>query len=56
MDDFHKIWQEQCEVTRAIREHFGVEDALDYLVGEKLLNFAQAADLDANFAAELPRF
>lgn len=56
MDDFHKIWQEQCEATRAIREHFAVEDALDYLVGEKLLNFAQAADLDPNFAAELPCF
>jgi hypothetical protein len=35
--DFHKIWQEQCEATRTIRERFGVENALDYLVGEKLL-------------------
>lgn len=56
MDDFHKIWQEQCEATRAIRERFGVEDALDYLVGEKLLNFAEAADRDPHFAAEFPRF
>lgn len=56
MDDFHRIWQEQCEATRAIRERFGVEDALDYLVGEKLLNFAEAADRDPNFAAELPCF
>lgn len=56
MDDFHKIWQEQCEATRAIRERFGVEDALDYLVGEKLLNFAEAADRDPDFAAELPCF
>src|SRR5487761_1108426 len=54
--DFHKIWQEQCEATRAIRERFGIEDALDYLVGEKLLNFAEAADRDPDFAAELPRF
>jgi hypothetical protein len=54
--DFHKIWQEQCETTRAIRERFGVENALDYLIGEKLLNFAKAADQDTDFAAELPRF
>jgi len=38
--DFHKIWQEQCEATHTIRERFGVKNALDYLVGEKLLNFA----------------
>ena len=54
--DFHKIWQEQCEATRAIRERFGVENALNYLVGEKLVNFAKAADQDPDFAAELPRF
>jgi len=29
--DFHKIWQEQCEATRTIRERFGVKNALDYL-------------------------
>jgi hypothetical protein len=54
--DFHKIWEEQCEATRAIRERFGVENALDYLVGEKLVNFAKAADQDPDFAAELPHF
>ena len=40
--DFHKIWEEQCAATRTIRKRFGVENALDYLVGEKLLNFAIA--------------
>ena len=54
--DFHKIRQEQCEATHTIRERFGVENALDYLIGEKLLNFAKAADQDPEFAAELPRF
>jgi len=29
---------------------------LNYLVGEKLVNFAKAADQDPDFAAELPRF
>ena len=54
--DFHKIWQEQCAATRTIRERFGVKSALDYLVGEKLLNFAGEADRSPEFAAELPRF
>ena len=54
--DFHKIWQEQCEATRTIRERFGVMNALDYLVGVRLLTFARAADEDSEFAAELPRF
>ena len=53
--DFHKIWQQQCEATRTIRGRFGVMNALDYLVGEKLLTFARAADEDSEFAAELPR-
>jgi hypothetical protein len=54
--DFCKIWQEQCEATHTIRERFGVKNALDYLIGEKLLNFAKAADQDPEFAAELPCF
>jgi len=53
---FHKIWQEQCAVAPTIRERFGIKSALDYLVGQKLVNFAEAADEDPDFAAELPRF
>jgi hypothetical protein len=33
---FHKIWIDQCEATEGIREHFGLQNALDYLIGEKL--------------------
>ena len=54
--DFHKTWQEQCAATRTVRARFGVKSALDYLVGEKLLNFAREADWNPEFAAELPRF
>jgi hypothetical protein len=54
--DFHKIWEEQCAATPAIRGRFGVQNALDYLVGEKLLDFAEQADRHPEFAAELPRF
>ena len=53
---FHKIWVQQCRATRRIKKQFGVESALDYLLGEKLLNFAEAADQRSEFAEELPRF
>jgi hypothetical protein len=54
--EFHKVWVEQCAATEGIRERFGLEDALDYLIGEKLFNFVMAAERDPNFAAELPAF
>jgi hypothetical protein len=53
---FHKIWVQQCRATRRIKQQFGVKNALDYLLGEKLENFAEAADQRREFAAELPRF
>ena len=34
----------------------GVESALDYLIREKLLNFAAAAEQHPEFGRELPRF
>jgi hypothetical protein len=33
---------DQCEATEGIRERFGLENALSYLIGEKLFNFVQA--------------
>ena len=55
MGEFHEIWIEQCEAARDIREAFGLQKALGYLIGEKLLNFLRAADEDPAFAGELPR-
>ena len=52
----HKIWRKQCCATRTIRRRFGLKNALDYLVREKLLSFAEAAEQHPEFAAELPRF
>ena len=51
-----KIWIEQCRATPAIKRRFGAKGALDYLVGEKLRMFADAARHDTAFARELPRF
>jgi len=53
---FHKIWIDQCEATEGIRERFGLDDALHYLIGEKLFSFVHAAEDDPDFAAELPAF
>jgi hypothetical protein len=55
--DFHLIWRDQCDAARGLKERFGTEKALGYLIGEKLVNFVGAADeAQPNFAAELPRF
>ena len=56
MAEFQEIWIEQCEAARDIREAFGLQKALGYLIGEKLLNFLRAADQDPAFAGDLPRF
>jgi hypothetical protein len=50
------MWRSQCEVAPSIRERFGLEAALDYVISEKLLNFAQAAVSHPDFARELPMF
>jgi len=35
---------------------FGAKSALDYLIGEKLITFAAAAEDHPEFAKELPKF
>jgi hypothetical protein len=54
--ELHKIWRKQCQVTRTIRHRLDLKNAVDCLVREKLLDFAEAADQHPEFAAELPRF
>ena len=53
---FHRIWIDQCAATEDIRESFGLNDALHYLIGEKLFSFVSASEEDPDFAAELPAF
>ena len=53
---FERIWVEQCRATKAIKRRFGAKSALDYLIGEKLLAFADAAREHPTFAKELPGF
>jgi hypothetical protein len=51
-----KIWIEQCEAAREIENWFGTQHALSYLIGEKFLNFLEAADDDPEFRAEVAAF
>ena len=52
----HRIWIEQYDAAQGIKLRHGLKAAFDYLVGEKLLNFASAAAEHPEFARELPRF
>jgi hypothetical protein len=52
----HEIWIEQCGVAETIKARYGLKAAFDYVVGEKLINFASAATQHPEFARELPRF
>ena len=54
--DLEKNWREQCDATHQIRERYGLKAALDYLLGEKLVGFAETADRKAEYACELPCF
>ena len=53
---FCEIWKEQCDAARQIEAEFGTQNALAYLIGEKFLNFLEAAETDAEFRAEIPAF
>ena len=53
---FHKIWVKQCVAAEHIKLRYGSKAAFDYIVAEKLFNFADAATAHPEFARELPRF
>jgi hypothetical protein len=54
--NFHEIWIEQCDAAEEIKRRYGLKASFDYIVAEKLLNFADAAVQHQEFARELPRF
>ena len=54
--EFHRIWIEQCEAAENVEDEFGVQEALEYLVGKKFLDFLEAAETRSDFRAEIPAF
>jgi hypothetical protein len=53
---FHKIWEQQITAVTDMRCKYGDACAFDYVVGEKLMQFAEASEQHPEFARELPRF
>jgi hypothetical protein len=51
-----KVWIEQCEAARRIEDVYGTDKALVYLIGEKFLNYLEAAETHPDFRAEIPAF
>lgn len=56
MNPAHDLWREQCDAARSIKERFGAQKALGYLLGEKLLTFFRASNTHPELAADLPNF
>ena len=40
---FQDAWKQQCDAARSIRVQHGILSALDYLIGEKLMIYADTA-------------
>jgi len=54
--EFHRIWRQQCAATETIKDEHGIENALAYLIGEKLMNFVAASEEHPEFAQDLSEF
>jgi hypothetical protein len=52
----YEIWYEQFDAAESIKLRYGVKSAFEYIVGEKLLNFADASAERPEFAREFPQF
>jgi hypothetical protein len=53
---FERKWIVQCEAARQVKKRFGLANALDYLIGEKLLTFCPSGRRYVEFSQELPNF
>jgi hypothetical protein len=51
-----KIWIEKCEAARMIEDEFVTDKALRYLIGEKFLDYLEAAERLPDYRAEIPAF
>jgi len=51
-----KLWMEQSAAAANIRDRFGLENALQYVLGEKFVNFLSACEWYPKDVGELPAF
>jgi len=56
MIKFHKVWVAQCEAAQDIRARWGIQKALGYLIGEKLVEFLRMADRVPEWYEQVPMF
>jgi hypothetical protein len=56
MAEPQKLWIDQCDATANIENNFGTQPALDYLIGEKFLDFLEAAESEEEFRDDVPAF
>ena len=52
----HKLWIEQVEAADGIRDEWGLEKALGYLIGEKFLKHLQYSENAEEFRKEIAPF
>jgi len=50
------FWRDQCQAALRIKIEFGIEKALGYLIGEKLVAFVRDSDRNDRVRAVLPEF
>jgi hypothetical protein len=51
-----EVWMDKAEAARGIKLSFGTENALKYLIGEKFLEFLDAAERHKDYRAEIRAF
>ncbi|MFC1586192.1 hypothetical protein ACFL5V_11645 [Fibrobacterota bacterium] len=56
MIEHQKLWIDQVKASAGIREKFGLEKALGYLIGEKFLNHLEYAEKEEDFQREIEPF
>jgi hypothetical protein len=54
--EFHKIWIDQCAAAEDIRDHFGLDDSLAYLIGETIVAFPMASERDCTLQRKCRRW
>jgi hypothetical protein len=56
MDEYSDIWIEECAAARDIRDAWGTNKALGYLIGDKFLNYLRASDMSSDWREKIPLF
>ena len=56
MTNINKLWKDQCQATLGIKEEFGLESALLYLIGEKFMNHLLISEHSEDHREELHDF